>query len=304
MENLRWILLAVGIIFILAIFFAGRRQRRRSKSNLFDPNEELPEFSARDWDELDEGVGKVRVVARDNDDDDFSGALAADLAPVLDYDEPTDIDGLQSRGQPRAQRFEPDFTPDADLPDSEEAFEPLDATEPLDACDEIVQSPIEPLPVKQSSVELRPAEHQEAGKAAQNSANVDIIVLHILAKSPEPLTGDSINSAARANGLTFGRMNIFHRLDAEGQALFSMANMIEPGNFDPDTIRDMTTSGLTMFMQLSTSAHPSACFDEMLRCAYHISEMLGADLCNQYRQPITQEDAECYRQLVSEKENA
>ncbi|MDT8451953.1 MAG: cell division protein ZipA [Gammaproteobacteria bacterium] len=294
MENLRWILLAVGIVFILAIYFAGRRRRRRSKSNLFDANEELPEFSARDWDELDEGVGKVRIVARDNDDDDFSGGLAADLAPVPDDDEPTDIEVLQ----PRAQRFESGFKRDADLPDREEDFEQLDAG------DEIVQSPIEPPSVKQSSVEPRPAENQEARKEAQNSSNVDIIVLHILAKSSEPLTGDRINSAARANGLTFGRMNIFHRLDEEGQALFSMANMIEPGNFDPDTIHDMTTSGLTMFMQLSTSAHPSACFDEMLRCAYHISEMLGAGLCNQYRQPITQEDAEYYRQLISEKDNA
>ncbi len=299
MENLRWILLAVGIIFILAIFFAGRRQRRRNKSNLFDANEELPEFSARDWDELDEGVGKVRIVARDDDDDDFSEALAVDLAPVPDYDEPTDIDGLQ----PRGQRFEPDFKRDTDLPDNEEAFEPLDVTEQLDAGDEVVQSPIEP-PSKQSSVEPQPAENQEANKEARNSANVDIIVLHILAKSPELLTGDSINSAARANGLVFGRMNIFHRLNEEEQALFSMANMIEPGNFDPDTIHDMTTSGLTMFMQLSTSAHPSDCFDEMLRCAYYLSEMLGADLCNQHRRPITQEDAEYYRQLISEKENA
>lgn len=300
MENLRWILLAVGIIFILAIYFAGRQQRRRSKSNLFDPNEELPEFSARDWDELDEGVGKVRIVARDNDDDDLSEALAADLEPVPDYDEPMDIDELR----PRAQRFEPDFKRDADLPGSEEAFEQVDATEQLDADDEVVQSPIEPPSVKQPSVEPQPAEHQEADKEARNSANVDIIVLHILAKAPELLTGDSINIAARANGLTFGRMNIFHRLDVDGQALFSMANMIEPGNFDPDTIHDMTTSGLTMFMQLSTSAHPSDCFDEMLRCAYHTSEMLGADLCNQHRQPITQEDAEYYRQLISEKENA
>jgi cell division protein ZipA len=249
-------------------------------------------------------VGKVRIVARDNDDDDLSGELAADLAPVPDYDEPTDIDELQSRAQPEAQRFEPDFKSDADLPDNEEAFEQVDATEQLDADDEIVQSPIESSSVKQSSVETQPAENQEVDKEAQSSSNVDIIVLHILAKSSESLTGESINIAARANGLTFGRMNIFHRLDEEEQALFSMANMIEPGNFDPDTIHDMTTSGLTMFMQLSTSAHPSACFDEMLRCAYYLSEMLDADLCNQHRQPITQEDAEYYRQLISEKENA
>jgi len=117
------------------------------------------------------------------------------------------------------------------------------------------------------------------------------------------LTGDKINSAAQANGLVFGSMNIFHHLDADEQTIFSLANMVEPGNFDPDSIHEMTTTGLTVFMQLSNLKNPADDFDEMLRCAYHISEMLDANLCNQNRQPITQADAEYYWILISEKEN-
>ncbi|MDH5710310.1 MAG: cell division protein ZipA C-terminal FtsZ-binding domain-containing protein, partial [Gammaproteobacteria bacterium] len=64
------------------------------------------------------------------------------------------------------------------------------------------------------------------------------------------------------------------------------------------------TSGLTMFMQISNVPNPSDDFDEMLRCAYYVSEMLGASLCNHRRQPISKADAEYYRGIISEKENA
>jgi len=77
MEYLRWILLAAGIFFILAIYLMGRQRRRHKSSNLFDSKEELPDFCARDWDNLDEGVGKVRVIARENSEVDYSAGFCA-----------------------------------------------------------------------------------------------------------------------------------------------------------------------------------------------------------------------------------
>jgi FtsZ-interacting cell division protein ZipA len=127
----------------------------------------------------------------------------------------------------------------------------------------------------------------------------EIIVLYILARASSHLAGDKINSAAQANGLSFGEMNIFHRLDDNGQSMFGMANMVEPGSFDPESMFDLETSGLTMFMKRSDTDNNIAIFEDMLECAYHISEMLGAQLCNQRRQPLTQSDAERYRELAT-----
>ncbi|MDH5611895.1 MAG: cell division protein ZipA [Gammaproteobacteria bacterium] len=279
MENLRWILLAAGIFFILAIYFVGRQRRRNNSSDLFDAKEDIPEFSARDWDELEEGVGKVRIVARERIEDDFSDDLSAE--PLPERNEPFVMADEQESAQSRSREYirKPDLTPSGDL------FEELDE----------VESP---------PVEEPPAETQDRAPRQQKSSNVDIIVLYILAKPNKFLTGEKINSVAQANGFEFGRMNIFHRLDEKGQAIFSLANMMEPGNFDPDTIHSMKTSGLTVFMQLSNLTHPADDFDEMLRSAYYMSEMLDARLCNQERQPITQADAEYYRKLIAEKENA
>ena len=264
MENLRWILLAAGIFFVLAIYFVGRQRRRNNSSDLFNTKEDLPEFTARDWDDLDEGVGEVRVVARENSETDFSEDLSVE--PTSGRDDASDV-------------LESGYDQEDDLQLNDDLF--------------VLTEEVEPSTVANDEVDI----------SIQTDPNIDIIVLYILAKSSDPLAGDKINSVAQANSLEFGRMNIFHRLDENGKTLFSMANMNEPGNFDPDSIHDLKTSGLTMFMQLSNLSNPSDDFDEMLRCAYHISEMLGASLCNQNRQPITQADAEYYRNLISEKEN-
>ncbi|MCK4704071.1 MAG: cell division protein ZipA [Gammaproteobacteria bacterium] len=270
MENLRWILLAAGIFFILAIYFVGRqRHRHNNNSDLFDSKEELPEFSARDWDDLDEGVGEVRVVASDDYGDDFSD----DQVPLHD-----------SEIMPETYESETEDNHEPELVTSDDLFVLTDEVD-------------EPL-VEQ------PVENNDTKSEQPKSSSVDIIVLYILAKPSEVLTGEKINSVAQANGFVFGSMNIYHCHDANGQTIFSLANMMEPGNFDPDSIHEMTTSGLTVFMQLSNLTQPTDDFDEMLRSAYHMSEMLGASLCNQNRQPFTQADAEYYRSLIAEIENA
>ena len=232
MDNLRWILLVAGLFFVLVLYLIGKNKRQKDNVDYSDSDDESPEFSANDWDDADEGVGDVRIIARDADE----------------YDDVEDV--------------EDDIEYVDDLADvSEDASE--DNNDESDDTDE------------------------------------DVIVLTLLSRTPNQLSGDRINSAAQANGLTFGKMDIFHRINNAGQSIFSLANMVEPGNFDADTILDLKTPGITLFMQISAVKNPDEVFDEMLECAYHISEMLDAQLCNRKRQPITQSDAEQYRELVA-----
>ena len=62
MESLRWILLAVGIVFVVVIYFLGRSRRQRNHSMVDELEDDLPEFSARSLDDVDEGVGQVRII--------------------------------------------------------------------------------------------------------------------------------------------------------------------------------------------------------------------------------------------------
>ena len=93
-------------------------------------------------------------------------------------------------------------------------------------------------------------------------------------------------------------MNIFHHFDSNGLTTFSLANMVEPGNFDPDAMHDLHTPGIIFFMQMSDVVDPDGTFDDMLECAYHMSEMLDAQLCNHKRKPFMPADADHYREQV------
>ena len=236
MQYLRWILLGAGVLFVLIVYFISRQQRRRNTyTNDVELESDLPEISARDWDNIDEGVGKVRVVATQDDVD------MQDVAPEFRTEIDSGLAGSDADTQPASK-----------------------ATKTTD----------------------------------KPSRTDDLVTLYLLAKE-EALSGDVINSAAYANGLTFGKMNIFHRLDDHGEPLYSLANMMEPGHFDADNIHNLKTRGLVMFIQLAQLKHSSEALHDMLRCAYRMAEMIGARLCNSRRQALTEKDTNAYRELAA-----
>lgn len=225
MESLRWILLAAGIVFVIVIYFLGRNRRQRKQSMIDELDDDLPAFSAQSLDDVDEGVGQVRIItsadSKTEDDDVASLNVSAD------------------------------------------------------------------------------AEQTEATQdAADNNVLNDIIVLYILPKPDCSLAGAQINSSAQAMGLRFGEMNIFHYMDGT-RSVFSLANMLEPGSFDADTIHDLKTTGLTVFMQMH-AGDPLDDLTEMLQRSYQLAGLLDARLCNHKREPLTEQDAENYRTQVSD----
>jgi len=235
-ESLRWILLAAGAIFVIVIYLLGRNRRRRNHSAVDDMDAELPEFTARSLDDVDEGVGEVRVVSRgfaDISDEPVSSFTAGDE--------------------------------DAELPAQHEQ------------------------PVSQED------NTSEAKESAATLPN-DIVVLYILAKPNKHLAGSQVNSSAQAMGLSFGDMNIFH-YRKDGRNVFSLANMLEPGSFDADTIHEIKTTGLTVFMQIQ-GRDPLDDLTEMLQRSYQLAGLLDARLCNHRREPLTEQHAENYRTQV------
>lgn len=63
MESLRWILLAVGAVFVIAIYVLGRSHRQRQRDIVDELEDDLPEFSAQGLNDVDEGVGEVRIIS-------------------------------------------------------------------------------------------------------------------------------------------------------------------------------------------------------------------------------------------------
>ena len=270
MDNFRWILLAVGIVIIVVIYLISRKNKREFYQYDDDVSDDLPDIKPVNWDDLDEGVGEVRIVARTDDaalDESEQAASsygdssspAEGQTPVEDEDIPVIEDVVE-----RAPREEPkpDFAPAP----AEAPAEPVDETDRQEQAEEVSEA---------------------------------VLVLNILARDGSTLSGKSINSVAHANNMVFGDMNIYHRLDSSKQPVFSMINMVKPGSFDPATIHELATPGVSLFLQLPGPDRAADAFDDMLQTAHRIAETLEARLCDQRRQPLTESVVEQYRTTAS-----
>ena len=262
MDNFRWILLAVGIFFIIVVYLISRKNKRDFYQDDDNLSEDLPEVSTSNWDDLDEGVGEVRIIARSHDD-------------VLKADNDSSLPFFRDRDEE---------LPDALMADN---YEAVISAEPQP---EAELEP-EPEPEPESAAEV------ETETAAEPSETV--LVFNILARDGSTLSGKSINSVAHANDMAFGEMNIYHRMDEDNKSVFSLVNMVKPGSFDPATIHELNTPGITLFMQLPGPSNAGDAFNDMLHTAQRMSEVLEARLCDSRRQPLTESAVEEYRKIAA-----
>jgi cell division protein ZipA len=266
MDNFRWILLAVGIFIIVVIYLISKKNKRDFYQDDDNLTEDLPDISTSNWDDLDEGVGEVRIIARSYDDSEKVG-----------------------KDSPLPFSRDRDELPDALMHDKEA----------------VVSAGPEPEPQPETKLESEPQPEPEPESRSEAEVETDaepsetVLVFNILARDGSTLSGKSINSVAIANDMVFGEMNIYHRMDEENQPVFSLVNMVKPGSFDPATIHELNTPGITLFMQLPGPSNAAAAFNEMLDTAQRMSEALEAHLCDRVRQPLTETAIEEYRNTAA-----
>jgi cell division protein ZipA len=141
-----------------------------------------------------------------------------------------------------------------------------------------------PKPV--STSESKP--EKTATQAEQPSDPTDVLVLHIVAKQGSQIHGAELLPSLLSLNFKFGDMDIFHRhIDnaGNGKVLFSLANMLKPGVFDPDNMEQFVTQGVVLFMTLPAFGDPMMNFTIMLNSAYQIADDLDADILDGQRQP-------------------
>ena len=143
----------------------------------------------------------------------------------------------------------------------------------------------------------RPAEPERVEPAPVE----ELIVFNVLAPDSTPFSGDALFTALRSQGLKFGNMNIFHRIDPLTKvARFSVANVVEPGTFDMADMESFVSPGLLFFLQLPGPERPAEVFEEMLRIAHEIAENLGGEIKDEQRNLMTRQAMEHYRQRIAD----
>lgn len=147
------------------------------------------------------------------------------------------------------------------------------------------------------------AEPSQAQVSPEEPAQADwdmVVAFTIMASEGNVFTGRAVKAALDDHDLHFGDMQIYHKQTAGSrkQILFSVANILDPGTLLPDKFVSMTTPGLLIFARLPGPVNGLALFDDLLDTARGISEQLGAVLCDENRQPVSDEMLEASRTKI------
>ena len=130
--------------------------------------------------------------------------------------------------------------------------------------------------------------NSELGKRVSDDFD-KIVTLYIAAKAGQVLRGPDIVVAAEKAGLTYGHMNVFHRLvesHPERGPIFSVANIRKPGSFEMSEIQALETPAIAFFLTLPAPVSALDAWDAMLPAAQRMAELLDGVVLDESRNAL------------------
>ncbi len=167
----------------------------------------------------------------------------------------------------------------------------------------------EPPPPPITNAEPEPEYEQEVAEPAHNAKSDNeelIIALFVVAPKGQVFYGLDLFSVFEELGMRYGHMKIYHHyglgeLKVE-EPIFSVANLMEPGTFDPSNREEFNTPGVAMFMRLPGPFGGRVALELLLNCAQKLAAQMEGQVVNDRRQVLDQKLIEQLRHKIMQFE--
>jgi len=126
----------------------------------------------------------------------------------------------------------------------------------------------------------------QAAEIDRFCAEVDLEIGVNLVSKGTPFSGTKIRALAEAAGMVLGGDGLFTRYDDEGRAQFYLQNL-ESSLFSPESIRSLSTHGLTFLLDVPRVDHGERVFMQMAELAKRFAEALQGQLVDDNRHPLS-----------------
>ena len=258
----REVLIVVGVLVILAIILDGARRIKRNRyENLQMSSRKLRKSSAQD-------VTREELDALD------ASQFPSGRARVIGIRDEGDIQHVENSLR-RSNGFGFDREPEQEVFDLDNSI------------------------YERHRAELTEQAQPQKSAEKPNTQPEEVLVIHLMANKGEKVAGQQLLDAVLSAGLRYGAMKIFHRHlsdDGSGPVLFSMANLVNPGTFDLNTMSDLEVPGVTLFMALDDIEDPVDALNIMIEAVDSIVGDLKLNVMDESRSSMTRNTIDHYRQ--------
>jgi cell division protein ZipA len=274
--NLRDWLIIIGVVIIAGIVIDGFRRMRLARKDALKISLEMGG-----------SLDKTPL------DDDFNPELPSGGARIVSKD--TKKSTTTSTKQ-KSPDLKPAFSAIDDRLESDQLIEQVITAD--------MDTPVH-TQISIETVSTHPGKPPKKSVAEVQTSHKDkhalVIVINVHALTHQGFPGKDLKRLLEACGLDHGHMSIFHRHEEDdllSPIQFSVANAIEPGYFDPETLDEISTPGVSFFMTLPGPKDYMKAFDYMLETAQCFARNLKGELKDENLSVMTAQTIEHCRQKI------